>query len=134
VNEENKKANILEEMDRANEAMRAANLLFENKFIKDAISKLYYAVLYSIRGLLLIKGFEPKSHDGALRLFGQHFVKPGIFEARDSHLFSKLMKFREEADYNPSYTFMPEDFTELKREAEGVIQKITQYLKAKGSL
>ena len=44
------------------------------------------------------------------------------------------MKFREEADYNPSYTFVPEDFTEFKSEAEGVIQKITNYLKNKGYL
>jgi hypothetical protein len=41
------------------------------------------------------------------------------------------MKLREEADYNPSYTFTPEDFAEFKSEAEGVIQKITNYLKNK---
>jgi hypothetical protein len=44
------------------------------------------------------------------------------------------MKFREEADYNPSYSFSPEDFTEFKSEEEGVIQKITNYLKNKGYL
>jgi uncharacterized protein (UPF0332 family) len=134
VNEENKKANIREEIDRANEAIRAAHLLFENGFVRDAVSKVYYSLLYSIRALLLKEGLEPKSHEGALRLFGLHFVKPGVFEARDSHIFSKLMKFREEADYNPSYTFVPEDFTEFKNEAEGVIQKITSYLKSKGYL
>jgi hypothetical protein len=103
VNQENKKANIREEIDRANEAIRAANLLFENGFVRDAISKIYYSMLYNIRALLLTEGLEPKSHEGALRLFGLRFVKPGAFEAKDSHIFSKLMKFREEADYNPSY-------------------------------
>jgi hypothetical protein len=44
------------------------------------------------------------------------------------------MKFREEADYNPSYPFAPEDFTEFKSEADGVNQKITRYLKSKGYL
>jgi uncharacterized protein (UPF0332 family) len=132
VNEENKKANIREEIDRVNEAIRVANLLFENGFVRDGVSKLYYSLLYSIRALLLTEGFEPKSHEGALRLFGLHFVKPGAFEAKDSHVFSKLMKFREEADYNPSYSFSPEDFTEFKSEAEVVIQKIINYLKNKG--
>ena len=79
MNEENKRENIREEIDRANEAIRAANLLFENRFVKDAISKLYYSLLYSVRGLLLTEGLEPKSHEGALRLFGLHFVKPGAF-------------------------------------------------------
>jgi uncharacterized protein (UPF0332 family) len=134
VNEENKKANIREEIDRANEAIRAANLLFENGFVRDAISKLYYSLLYTIRALLLTEGLEPKSHEGVLRLFGLHFVKPGSFEAKDSHIFSKLMKFREEADYNPSYSFSPEDFAEFKSEAERVIHKITNYLKNRGYL
>ncbi len=128
MNEENKKTNIREELDRANEAIKAANLLFENGFVRDAVSKLYYALLYGIRALLLTEGLEAKSHEGALRLFGLHFVKSGVFEAKDSHTFSKLMKFREEADYNPSYTFVLEDFSGLKRETEKVIQKIITYL------
>jgi len=131
VNEDNKKANIRDEIDRANEAIRAANLLFENGFIRDAVSKVYYCLLYSIRAVLLTEGLEPKSHEGALRLFGLHFVKPGAFEAKESHVFSKLMKLREEADCNPSYTFTSEDFAEFKSEAEEVIQKITHYLKNK---
>lgn len=134
MKEENKKANIREEIDRANEAIRAANLLFENGFVRDGISKLYYSLLYSIRALLLTEGLEPKSHEGALRLFGLHFVKPGAFEVKDSYIFSKLMKFREEADYNPSYSFAPEDFSEFKSEAEGVIQNISNYVKNKGYL
>jgi uncharacterized protein (UPF0332 family) len=131
MNEDNKRENIREEIDRAKEAVRAAQLLFENGFVRDAISKLYYSLLYSVRALLLVKGLEPKSHEGALRLFGLHFIKAGNFEAKDSHIFSKLMKYREEADYNPSYTFSQEDFIELKNEAETVIQRITTCLKEK---
>lgn len=129
MNEENKRENIREEIERADEAIRAANLLFENGFFKDAVSKLYYSLLYCIRALLLTKGLEPKSHESALRLFGLHFVKQGSFEAKDSHIFSKLMKYREEADYNPSYTFTQDDFIEFKSEAETVICKITNKLK-----
>lgn len=134
MNEENKKANIREEIERADEAIKAADLLFDNGFLKDAVSKLYYSLLYCIWALLLTKGLEPKSHEGALRLFGLHFVKPGSFEARDSHIFSKLMKYREEADYNPSYTFTRDDFIEFKSEAEAVIYKITTHLKEKNYL
>ncbi|MDD5205837.1 MAG: HEPN domain-containing protein [Desulfobacterales bacterium] len=114
MNEENKKENLREEVQRANESMKAAELLFENGFTKDAVAKLYYSLLYMVRAMLLTKGLEPRSHEGALRLFGLHFVKREVFEAKDSHVFSKLMKYREEADYNPSYLFTPGDFTELK--------------------
>ena len=44
------------------------------------------------------------------------------------------MKYREEADYNPSYTFASEDFTEFKNDAETVIQKITIHLREKDYL
>ena len=129
--EENKRENIREEIVRATEARRAAELLFNNDFIKDAVSKLYYFLLYSIRALLFTKGLEPKSHEGALRLLGLHFVKEGLFISQDSHVFSKLMKFREEADYNPSYIFTEEDFKELAIEADNLFLKIRAYLKDK---
>ena len=132
--EENKKKNILEEMQRAGKAMEAANLLFNNGLLNDAISRLYYFVLYKIRALLLTKGLEPRSHEGTLRLFGLHFVKEGIFDPKSSHIFSKLMKYREEADYNPSYVFTEEDFIELKKEAEELANKINGYLEDKGYL
>ena len=134
MKEENKKENIAEEIDRAREAMKAAKLLFDNGFLKDAVSRLYYSLLYGIRSLLLTRGLEAKSHEGALRLFGLHFIKQGLFETKDSHIFSKLMKYREEAEYNPSYTFTREDFIEFKKEAEKVIDKIMIYLKEKGYL
>ena len=129
--EENKRENIREEIERATEARKAAELLFSNDFIKDAVSKLYYFLLYGIRALLLAKGLEPKSHEGTLRLFGLHFVKEGIFISQDSHVFSKLMKFREEADYNPSYIFTKEDFKDLAIEADNLFLKIKAYLKVK---
>ena len=129
--EENKRENIREEIERAEKAKEAARLLMDNGFINDAVSKLYYFLLYGIRALLLTKGLEPKSHEGTLRLFGLHFVKEEVFLSKDSHVFSKLMKFREEADYNPSYVFTKEDFNDLAREAEDLFFKIKAYLKAK---
>ena len=127
--EKNKRENIREEIERASQTMSAATLLFDNNLINDAVSRLYYFLLYNIRALLLTKGLEPKSHEGALRLFALHFIKEKIFEPKDSHVFSKLMKYREEADYNPSYVFTKDDFTDFKKEAEALSIKIKSYLK-----
>lgn len=118
MTEDNRKENIRAELDRATEALAAATLLYENGYISDAISRLYYFVLYHVRALLLSKGLEPRSHDGALRLLGLHFVREGLMDKRAAQVFSKLMKFREEADYNPISMFTKEDFVEFKGEAE----------------
>jgi len=132
--EENKRENIQAELDGAEKTLLEADLLFKNGFFKGAVSRLYYSLLYSMRALLLTKGLEPKSHEGALRLFGLHFVKEGIFETKASHIFSKMMKYREEADYNPAYIFTREDFIGLRKEAVELSDKIKAYLKAKNYL
>ncbi len=132
MTDENIKINIHEELKRASDVFDAATVLFDNEFINDAVSRLYYFLLYNIRALLLSKELEPRTHEGALRLFAQHFVKTKIFKTDDSHIFSKLMKYREEADYNPAYEFTKNDFIELKKDSEGLAVKIKFYLEDKG--
>ncbi|MGB9811906.1 MAG: HEPN domain-containing protein [Dictyoglomus turgidum] len=123
MKDENIRLNVKEEIERAEEAHKSANILFENGLIKDAISRLYYYTLHMVRALLFTKGFEPKSHEGALRLLSLHFIKEGIFELEIAHIFSRLMKYREEADYNPFYVFSKEDFLSYKEEAENWLKR-----------
>ena len=134
MTEENKRENIQAELEGAEKTLSEANLLFKNGFFKGAVSRLYYSLLYSIRALLLTKGLEPKNHEGALRLFGLHFIKEGLFETKASHIFSKMMKYREEADYNPAYSFTREDFMELRKEVGELAKKIKAYLREKDYL
>jgi uncharacterized protein (UPF0332 family) len=129
MTEDNKRVNIYAEIERAAEALSAAVLLYENRFISDAVSRLYYFVLYYIRALLLTKGMEPRSHEGALRLFGLHFIREGLIDKKAAQIFSKLMKYREEADYNPVSMFADTDFVEFKREAETLVDLIKKCLK-----
>jgi len=58
--------------------------------------------------------------------------KRGPFEAKASHIFSKLMKYREEADYNPAYVFTDEDFVTLRQEVAELSDKVKALLKKKG--
>jgi len=132
MKDENIKINIQEELERAKETLKSADILFENDLIKDAVSRLYYFTLHYIKALLLTKGLEPKSHEGALRLLSLHFIKEGILEPNVAHIFSKLMKYREEADYNPSYIFTKEDFYKFRKEAEILANIIRNYLMSKG--
>lgn len=134
MTEENKKANILLEMERSAQALREADVLAENGLVNGAVSRLYYSLLYGVRALLLAKGLEPRSHEGALRMFGLYFVKEGTFGTEDSHVFSRLMKYREEADYNAAYSFSKNDFVEFRKEAIVLSDRIKAYLSKKGYL
>jgi hypothetical protein len=124
----NKIENIIEELARAEKSLDSANILFQHGNYSDAISRLYYFIFHSIKALLLSKGLEPRSHEGCLRLFAMHFVKTEIFSPKDSHSFSRLMKYREEADYNTSYVFTAEDYLEFRNESVDLHGKIMKYL------
>ena len=128
MTEENRRENMRAELERAAEALAAATLLCENGYINDAVSRLYYFVLYNVRALLLSKGFESRSHEGALRLLGLHFIREGLIDRTAAQIFSKLMKFREEADYNPVSMFTKEDFIGFKKEAETLAALISEFL------
>lgn len=126
---ENRKENIKAELAKAREALCEADLLHSGGLSTGAVSRLYYFLLHTVRALLLSKGIEPKSHEGVLRTFGLYFIKEDVFEAKFSHIFSKLMKYREEADYNPSFSFSGDDYKTFKKEAEEITTAIEDYLK-----
>jgi uncharacterized protein (UPF0332 family) len=128
----NRAAGIAEEIARAQSAFAASTLLAEGGFPSDAVSRLYYSLLFRIRALLLTLGLEPKSHEGALRLLSLHFVKTGRLDPEASHLFSRLMKYREEADYNPSYLFTTEDFAKLRDETSALASRIAELVRQSG--
>lgn len=129
---ENKHTAIKEEMERAESSSKAAILLASKGFYSDAVSRLYYFIYHSAKALLFSEGLEPRRHEGLLRLLGQHFVKTGTLTTRDSHIVSRLMKYREEADYNPSYSFTKEDYDELLVDTQGLHDKIVRYLNEQG--
>jgi hypothetical protein len=125
---ENQRTAIKEELARAASSLEAARHLAEGKYFNDAVSRLYYFLYHSTKALLFNKGLEPRSHEGTLRLLGQHFVKTGILTPQDSHVLTRLMKYREEADYNPSYAFTKQDFDELHLAAVALSAKIKRHL------
>lgn len=123
---------IAEELMRADQALAAADHLASGGFFADAVSRLYYSLLCRVRALLLTVDLDVKSHEGALRQLSQHFVKPGRLAPESSHLFSRLMKYREEADYNPSYVFTEGDVRSLRRECTTFAEVLAGLIRTAG--
>lgn len=117
MTEQHKVINILQEIERAKDCLKSADILAENNQLVDGVSRLYYFVYHTMRALLLSKGLEPKTHEGMLRPLGIHFIKPETLPVNISHLFAWIMKYREEADYNALYTVSTEDYFDFRTEA-----------------
>ena len=131
---QNQKLNIREELDRVDVCLQSVEVLRRSNLHSDAVSRLSYYVLYHVRALLLTLGMEARSHEDALRYFSLYFVKEGPFPASASHLFSRLMKYREEADYNPSYAFEASDVDGFIDEARILCKRIRDHLREQGLL
>lgn len=68
-----------------------------------AANRLYYALFHAVSALLISGGHNVKSHRGTLSLFGQHYVRTGLFTREDGSLLSDLVIMRDNADYNVSF-------------------------------
>jgi len=44
------------------------------------VSRCYYAMFFMAEAALLTKNWSASSHKGVMSLFGEHFIKTGIFD------------------------------------------------------
>jgi uncharacterized protein (UPF0332 family) len=100
-----KRANIAAELTRGESSLRSAELLLAGGQYADAVSRAYYAAFHHARALILTLGAEAKTHTGVERLLQRDFVHGGALSPEVASLLSKLMTFRQNADYMAEYVF-----------------------------
>jgi uncharacterized protein (UPF0332 family) len=125
-----KKENIALEIAQAEEILKEAELLLEKGFYKGAIARTYYFVFHLVKALLFSLGLEPKSHEGAVHLFNLHFIRKDKIKPIYGKLFSRLQKYREQADYDPATVFSQADVEEELILAKRFAQDVKVYLEA----
>jgi uncharacterized protein (UPF0332 family) len=123
----NKRANVVSELARADESMRAARVLVEASLLHDAESRLYYAIYHAAVALLLTEGIEPRSHAGTASLLGLHFVKTGRMGPEDARLFSRIQKYRLEADYGRDFVLTEAALREDLASCQGFFDRVREF-------
>ena len=99
MTEANRRANIAEELAKAERELAAAEVLRRADILEPAETRIYYALFHVAVAMLLTKGLEPRSHRGLGGLLGLHFVKAGLLDARWSRTLTEAQAAREGADY-----------------------------------
>lgn len=102
-----KRAAIGAEVARGEEAIEEAELLVGAGKLAGAVSRAYYPAYHHARALLLVVGEEPRTHGGLTRLIQRDFVHGGRLAPEVAALLSRLMTFRQDADYTAEYVFTP---------------------------
>lgn len=124
-----KKERIEAELERAKEALTAAQNLLEDELFSDSISRSYYAIFHAARAVLLTKEIEPETHSGAISMFGLHFVKPGLIEEKYGKIFNEAKDVRELGDYIVTKKFTKEEANKRVTQAIEFLNRIEKYLK-----
>ncbi|MBC8264066.1 MAG: nucleotidyltransferase domain-containing protein [Anaerolineales bacterium] len=107
--------------------LRSARAVREIGEYGNAMSLVYYAFLDVADAALAARTIRTKSHAGTISLFGLHFTKTGLVDAKYSRWFKRAHKFRLEADYERKQDFTLEQVNEaIEQAAEfvGVIESL----------
>jgi len=63
----------------AKETLEAADELFSAGHYRDAVNCGYYSIFYAGLALLATRMLGTSKHSGVISLFGEHFIKTGLF-------------------------------------------------------
>lgn len=88
-------------------------------------NRLYYALFHAVSALLIHDGHPVNTHKGVIALFGNYYIRTGVFPSEAGRLYSDLQTIRNNSDYNCSY-----DATQA--EIEPLIEPTRQLIKSIG--
>ena len=113
-------------------SLQAADLLSREDYREDAVSRAYYAILHAAKAALLVHDVATASHAGVRRMFGKHLVLTGDIEEQWSKYLGRSSDDRLMADYDAGISFTAEESRAECQRAREFIERIRQYLLAKG--
>lgn len=85
---------------KAEDSVRAAELLARDAHHGFAVSRAYYAMFYIAEAMLLEHGLRFTSHSGVISAFGQHFAKTQRVPSQFHHYLLAAQDGRTEGDYD----------------------------------
>lgn len=98
-------------------------------FWDNIANRLYYAVFHAVNALLINDGHPVNTHRGVIALFGNYYIRTGIFASEDGRLYSDLQTMRNNSDYNCAYDTNEQEIQPMINPAVNLIKKIGDYLK-----
>lgn len=110
--------------ERAMEMIEDARKSLAAGMIKTSINRSYYATLHATRSLLILKGLDPVTHDGAIKLLSLDFIKSGLLPQEMVKIIKRLLSMRTDVDYGDLSTYDRVDAEEALKDAEEFLGKI----------
>lgn len=113
---------------KAEKFLKTAKLVFDSEDYDSCASRCYYAMFFMTEAVLLAKGVKASSHKGVISLFGEHFVKTGIFERELGKALSDAYDKRLIGDYGVGFAFVEKEAEDLLKTSQDFVKKLKDYL------
>lgn len=115
----------------AKDKMNASKLLLDAGFLKDSVSKSYYAMFSAVRALLASRDVDFSKHAGVISYFQKEYIKTGIFDKKYSKYMAKAFEARNNSDYDDFFIVSKIDAQLQYDRAKELLTAIEDYLNKK---
>jgi uncharacterized protein (UPF0332 family) len=120
---------IMDFIQKADRFLNTAERALDSGDYDSCVSRCYYAMFFLAEGVLLTKDFSASSHKGVIRLFGEHFIKTGIFERDLGKALNDAYDKRLVGDYGVGFTVTKQQAKDLLETAQKFVRILKNYLK-----
>ena len=124
LDKESRNAMVAYRQEKADVAIDDALFLTDAGRYNIAANRLYYAAFHAVSALLIHDGHTFGSHQGAVIMLHQHYVKTGVLAKEDGAFYSHLQTMREKSDYNCTYNATKEDTAPRIAQTKQFIEKV----------
>ena len=124
LNDEERQIIVNLEQEKALNTFAEMEVLRQAGLWNNIANRLYYAAFHAVSALLIHDHYNVGSHQGAVIMLHQYYVKPGILSKEDGAFYSQLQTMREKSDYNCTYNATEKDTAPRIAQTKEFIDKV----------
>lgn len=121
-------------MQRAREDLISAQNNFKANDYRTANNRAYYAIFHSLRAVLALDEFDSRKHSGVIGEFRRRYIKTGVLRSEISDMIGDAFIERNKSDYDDMYILSGTATETQIRNAEAIIDAVSNYLTDSGVL
>ena len=129
LNDEERQIIVNLEKEKALNTFAEMDVLRQAGLWNNIANRLYYAAFHAVSALLVHDHYNVGSHQGAVIMLHQYYVKPGILSKEEGTFYSQLQTMREKSDYNCTYNATEEDTLPRIEQTKQFIDRILGLIK-----
>lgn len=124
LNDEERQILVNLEKEKALNTFAEMNVLQQAGLWNNIANRLYYVAFHAVSALLIHDHHNVGSHQGAVIMLHQYYVKTGMLSKEEGAFYSQLQTLREKSDYNCTYNATESDTVPRIEQTKQFIDKI----------